>query len=215
MIVWGILYPNEWRYYFTQPWLAGRHYFMLIFIFSNIVPDYISNCQTRFVIGKCAQCSKAGGGVFLWILLDFVLTCLISLAVIVPLAIFGYDLIVLSASDIFGYSYTQKFSIVDFFTLHSSEILSRHDDMTDGWRRSLTPPYGLFFYTTFLTSIWLWLHSLNAFLILSTDRLIGVNAGFLKSKRFRKRPLSWLGAISGAILGALFLLVTLIEVLCG
>ena len=213
LLLWATLYPNEVKYYFTQPWLASRHYIILFFLFSNIIPDYVSNCQTRFTIGKCAQYSKDGGRLFAWILLDFVLTCLISVAVIVPLAVFAYDLIVLSASDIFGYSRAPKFSTIDFLTLHSSEILSRHDDMTDGWRRSLTLPYGLFFYSTFLTSMWLWLHNINAFLLAAFDRFLGVNAGFLQSKKFQKTPLNWLGAISGAFFGALFLLVTLIKLL--
>ena len=210
LFLWATLYPNEMKYYCTQPWLASRLYVIVFFFFSNIIPDYISNCQTRFIIGRYAQYAKSGGKTFRWVLVDFMLTCLISLAVIISLSVFAYDLIVLSASGVFGYSHAPKINLVDLFALHSSEILSRHDDMTGEWRRSLTPPYGLFFYSTFLTSIWLWLHSISALLISAIGRFFGTNAGFFKSKRFRKRPLMWLGAISGGILGALFLIATLI-----
>ena len=211
LLLWKTLYPKEFTYYFMQPWLSSRYYFVIFFVLGNVVPDYISNCQTRYIIGKCTQSSRNSRRLLAWIFLDFVLTSLISLLFIITLVIFSYDFIVQSASGpVFGYSYSPKFSIYNFITLHSTEILSRHGSMADEWRRSLTPPYGLFFYSTFLTSIWLWLHNINTVIVVIANRFVGKKAKFFQSCKFKKTPLSWLGAISAAFLAAIYIFVTLL-----
>ena len=210
LCAWWITHPQEVLSYFSQHWFYSV---LILFVFSvaNIVPDYLSNCQSRYIMGKMSHSAANLRSYAGWLVLDFFLTVTFSLLIVVPLSFWTNDYIIFLTSGLFATSpNADTFDIAKFLTLHSTKIFSRHDDMTGGYRVSMSPPYGLFFYTTFLTSTWLWIYSLCGTLVAIVHRLFGRDAAIFKWFDFEKHPLKSLGGICAMFVTFLYISVTLL-----
>jgi hypothetical protein len=150
----------------------------------NLIPDYLSLLETRFVLARL-QLSRRVAGL---LLLDLVATTVIGLS--------GYVLfffLALSGTDntILGY-------VWNIVTLENNVVLGRSDpyDM----------PMSVFFYSTFLTSVWLWLYAASVFVSRVLVRMSGGVGFLLKVTDVEHHPFRSMGFTSVVLVSLLFLI---------
>jgi hypothetical protein len=187
---------------FTPP---GVLFVVVFLLFLNIIPDYISLSKSRVIIGLMSTTGARSQGIigtwFLWICyvaIDLCLTIIIFvisafLALFFVLASSGWDAV--HAAD-----WT---AVEDFMSVLSEAVRLNLFERFGENRYVLDDGiYGIFMYSTFFTSVWMWLYVLAgaAFRLLLTfqsvfgwlDRLIVLEG----------RPLTILGLIASVIAGS-------------
>jgi hypothetical protein len=71
-------------------------------------------------------------------------------------------------------------------------------------RQSSTPSYGIFFYTTFFTSIWVWLYAITG-LVFKTFEYLGIGlSGFKNIFNLKAKPLRSMGIMAIIIITIIF-----------
>ncbi len=166
----------------------GLFNLFLIFLLAGIVdfiPDYISLYQTRVILRWMASPNVKVPSWFL-ILADLVLT-----TAIVWLVFFGSLL------------------LIDGFNPQVYEKLLRllfSGYLMDGFGMS-GPTFGIFIYSTYLTSVWLWLYILSAFGI----RILSFSSYFLRFMKgtldIEEKPLRSMGFVAMLLVTILFIVV--------
>jgi len=142
----------------------------LLFIASvlNVVPDYFSIWETRFILSKIQRCSNVAGRI-LWLLLDGFFTFLL------PFLVIGFIMYIFFA----GTGEEIRFALLLSFGLGPGQMTF------EGF-------LGIFIYSTFLTSVWIWLYMLAGFLI-----RLGIGVNVIRSLIMRldldQKPLSVMG----------------------
>jgi hypothetical protein len=162
--------------------LFGLTIFGVVF---NLVPDYLSLLETRYLLGRIQR------GAPMWVLLfaDVAATAAIGLA--------GYLLGYLVTGGRFDH-----LSALVRQTIIAEDILVF--ELGDGIVYSM--PLGLFFYSTFFTSVWLWLYAASIFL---TRILLRMNSGvgvLLRVTDVERQPFRSLGFVGVIIVSGLFAL---------
>ncbi len=188
-LIWASLRPDEFKQILLQMnnWDGASeiaYTFLIVTVVFNILPDYLSLLQTRIIV----KLLKKENNMFaLWIFIDIVLTAL--LAVSAWLFIWS---IPISSGGTFSYVIDEYFEVI-FHAASLSSMKAGH----------LTP--GIFFYSTFFTSVWLWLYILSMPLLKTASKLDGAFS-FLKRFFFREdQPFISLGAISIVIVTFIYI----------
>lgn len=233
-IVWGMLRPAEIGYRLYEGFLPIFFEVVLIFIVTNLFIDYLSNCQTRYVLGRLVASlgkNKQRSAFYIyfkWLLFDMVLTVSLSAAVVLSVS---YALTELVAAylqihffpDLVGAILLNGTvtASVEADSLNVGRILSLHSnvirlDHIDGNVRSLkhqaySLPYGVFFYTTVLTSVWLWMYAISGAIVRMAFRVLGPDAIIIRNLDFDHKPLSSLGGVSALFVGILFIIFSVIS----
>lgn len=187
--IWGVLRPEHLASYLVglQDWLGDDMLVgLLAFVILNLFPDYISLLESRYIIRRMSTAQHSPGRILSLLVLDVVLTVSIFFAALLPLAFIG--------------AYAFGVSALEVYTKVMAEILE-HGVFLSSEYDSLS--FGIFFYTTFFTSVWVWLYAISG-LVIQLAGYLGI--GFNRLKWFldiENKPLHSLGVIS-------MLLVTLI-----
>ncbi|MEQ8331274.1 MAG: hypothetical protein RH859_12515 [Longimicrobiales bacterium] len=168
----------------------------------NVLPDYLSLLQTRFMLRRAARRGEDGAGRGLAVLLgiDAVLTGAIA---------FGAAYGILTTLW-WGPDYAQRVAstvphlgafLVDIVTM-APQVRLQAGDVSYAMSNV---PLGIFFYSTFLTSVWLWLYALSVPLSRVLVRA-GRGMGFLlRAADVSRHPFQALGFASVLVVSALFL----------
>lgn len=137
--IWSSTMPNTWSLYQNNWSSTGTLWFVTGIVFFNLIPDYFSYLETRYVMGIVV--TPAGlRRLLIWLLLDALATlALATLAAVV------FGLVILKPLN------GPAFSLAAF--LKSAFV--------NGW--TLRSPIGIFLWSTFLTSGWIWLCGLSAY----------------------------------------------------
>lgn len=138
----------------------------------NLLPDYLSLIQSRYIIQL--MCGKSWIVVLFLLGVDFVLTSVIIFIVVV--ALFG----IMSGSLVEG---------AGLIVSGVAAMLSM-----DGFIGLL----GIFIFSTYLTSVWVWLYALSLFFMVTMFKIRFIRSGFLRiwnEDLVRKRPFSFLGML--------------------
>ncbi len=161
--------------------IAGFFSWILLF---NLVPDYISLLQTRLIVQKL----KGGfSSKLLWLIVDLVLTLSISIVAWCGIILFSS-----SKGVDFERLYVVMLDIVIPLSNKDFDVLF---------------PPGIVFYSTFLSSIWLWLYIISVFLIRISSS-IDSTFNLIKKYLYRpEQPFTSLGAVSVLIITILYALV--------
>ena len=215
ILLWFTLYPHEAEEYVDDPFLT---IFLvgLILVFTNILPDFLSNCQTRYILGKLVasvtplDSKHSVRSSVKWLTIDLALTAFLSALVVVPTAIFITNLMTVP-----WIRYTAKvpnpFDPIRFIQLHATEI---HVYFPSGgnsrYYTSYTLPFGAFFYSTFLTSIWLWMYTLSGLTIRMLHWAFGPESALIEWFGFRNHPLRAQGEVCAIVLGAAYIILSAI-----
>jgi hypothetical protein len=161
--------------------LAGS--FTLAAAIFNVLPDYLSLLETRYVLEKLERNGKLAS----LLLADLVATALLGFT--------GYVVVLL----VTGGSVDQLFELV-WKTVTFQEILVF--ELTPEVSYSL--PLGLFFYSTFFTSAWLWLY---AGAVVASRLLVSMNDGIgflLRATDVEYQPFRAMGFVSVSLMSILF-----------
>ena len=223
LFAWATLHPIEAETFFGNL-LTTVIFFGGLFAIINLIPDYISNCQTRYILGRLVSSLKSTehGSSFRcyakWLAIDLFLTTALSVAIIVPLSLLVNEILAtpfpFSFSFLFSFSsveITTQFDLIQLLTLHSAEFrYSSADSHHPGYRTFFSPPYGAFLYTTFFTSIWLWLYSASGLFVRLLHRTIGPDAVIIRVFNFDRHPLWAQGGVCSILLGSAYVVVSII-----
>ena len=217
LLVWTFSNPQQAYLYFLAPGYNGYNGFnlLLMLVLANFIPDYLSNCQSRYCMYRMSRSPGLFMSYFGWLMLDFILTVSISMLIVSILSLLS-DLLIISVVE---ERYGQRMQNVDFlnfgnlFCLRSTEITFVHELTlgpveVDPMMTSHTPPYGVLFYSTFFTSIWLWVYGLSGASVVAFRRFLGGVTPFLRLLDFCAHPFRSLGAVCAAFITTVYLLVT-------
>lgn len=203
LAIWHLSTPENIAMKFSDRPFAGVTLLSGLFLFTNILPDYLSNCQTRAIISRLCKPSLRLQHYFFWVILDFCLTALIAILIVGGLSHFvrvylyvGPPITWIDAMS------TMEFNILHIFSLSSLNVLP---DQKTGITYT-EPPYGALLYTTFMTSAWLWLYSLSGTIIAANQKTFRLLAGMVGWFDVKNSPLGAMGGVCAIILALVYLI---------
>lgn len=171
----------------------------LLALLFNIIPDYLSLLQTRFML----KWLKGGVQTFLVLLVDIFSTGFIFIAYVVGLSTFL--LLLLFYLDERNFDFLADPRLMEILSDSYRSIVN------ESFFRELSEPgfganLGLLFITTFFTSIWLWLYIVASWL---SQILLRLNNGvgfLLKVVDVEQQPLRSIGFVSILLVSFFFIL---------
>lgn len=163
-------------------------YFATAVLALAILPDYLSLLQTRWALRRIGA-AGSGVGVAFWLVLDLALTIAIFVIVapfLYSAGLYGAAKAGLTAPVSFDYLGFQRAIVGDFIAI--------------GWRLGGPPPStGVYFYSTMLTSIWLWLSGLGFLVMRFLVALKPVFAFLAWALPVDTHPMRAMGTVAGAL----------------
>ena len=138
-IMWAVLDPTSWLRFFSSEGKSAIFFIFFIALFLNLVPDYISLLETRWILRRVAHAGIKE------------LIVLLVLDVIITGGIFvcGLGILALIIGMVSGESMGVVELVDRLLELLSECIMFQTHDSP--------PPVGIFFYSTYFTSVWLYL----------------------------------------------------------
>lgn len=152
-------------------------------VFLNLIPDYFSLLETRYIL-QFIEGSNSSVKIIFFLIIDLVLTILIFVGV-------GLILLLGSLFSYYGGIPILEFTKLLFVDNYWQEII---------WiRNGGGNQFGIFFYSTFLTSIWIWFFGVS-YMFLS---LIAQSGPAIKLLKYilpiEDKPFRSIGIVSGLI----------------
>ncbi len=181
-------------------WYMPNHsmflpYFLLYMLFGNILPDYCSLLETRFILKIMKRSSR--GLQPLLLVLDVMLTSAFALVGVCIGAFLQWtvsEVLHPVVSPTYGW---QAYFVNTILHVPESVIPSLQPHHDFGVAR-------LWFYPAFFTSIWLWLFAESGF-ILKAARSFDIGFDwFNRHFDIETKPLSSIGLVSGALLALIY-----------
>ncbi|MEQ8276137.1 MAG: hypothetical protein RMA76_24225 [Deltaproteobacteria bacterium] len=167
-------------------WGAQTRWLLLVYggatVVTNWVPDYLSLVQSRWVIGRITR-HRGPLGWLAWLVLDAVLTMAVAFGAIY----FGAKLVLpLLGERVMievGCFTASSFTLSDAWSIFVAGLTFQTPPATLNYDAA-----GIYVYSTFLTSVWLWLHLAASF----AAKVAAV--AFPRSRRLATRGLFvWVG----------------------
>jgi len=170
--LWAALHPQEgFAFLMSDGWIIGIGALFFAALIVNALPDYISLIQSRLILRRLEKTNTSVATIGL-VALDFALTTTIIVGTV---ALFGTILIDFSVQD------TVK-------EIRAGFNLTTTPNETVSW--------GVFFYTTYTTSAWLWIYIVTGVGIRVLVRSSRILAVLQHSLDFKKKPVRALGFVS-------------------
>lgn len=188
MILWATMRPQQIWSYLDDPHF-WTHNFGVLFatLWLNFLPDYFSLLETRYAIGLM-QRAHSWARIVLILIADLIATTLIAFSAFLAFLGFWYMMA--------GHEPDYLRWLVYDFVSHGIFL-----DATN--YRGV--PFGVWFYSTFFTSVWVWLYAISGLVV----KLAGyLSIGFNRLKWFldiENKPLQSLGIISMVLVTLIYL----------
>ncbi len=209
-LVWVALRPEEFSA-FIQSWtLATLSFGVLVVMFINFIPDYFSLLESRYVIQWVA--AKATTiRIVVSLVIDFAAT-LVIFFVAVAIFIAVMELIRPAVRPHIAWDMNQWSAVAgtirDFFSISLrqwKDFVSLHSVMEG------MPAAGIALYSTFFTSVWVWLYALSGSGVKLLNYL-GVGIGWLrKILDINDKPIRSLGFVSMLLVTVVFMIVPIMR----
>ena len=201
LFLWAAMRPEDSLDFWSQRGLAGISIFVTITLILNVAADYISLLETRLVLGRMTN-SDPTDGYSLHLAADTLLTLLIwflfftglpLILAAVLLPVFG-DASLFLRSEIWGtaspgFLFGTGVTIQDILALRSGPSAM---------------PVGIWFYSTFLTSAWIWLYAMSGTLVRATSRIGGGLDSAKRTLNIAEEPVRVVGFAVMLLVSALF-----------
>jgi len=206
IFIWLVLYPASFLATFEGMTSVEGAFVVLVFgSIVNLIPDYLSLLETRCLLLWMSR--KSGKlWIFLLLVLDLIVTSLIIsiIGLIVYTAIIGWSVWKLATSLGLTVEYPLKLVIERWI-----ELLGRIWNLTTTGGFPVNP--AIFFYTTFFTSIWLWIYALSGFSVKLAQKL-NISLTWFKGKfDIDKKPLRSMALVSMLIVTIIFVVVPFLK----
>lgn len=208
IFIWSAIRPSQLETYLQrEAFFTGWHFILvlLLSIIYNFLPNYVSLLETRKLLQWMIG-TRSLWLLLIFLLLDLILTWTIGLAAQVITANVGVALIMKKPPLLF---IALLRSITDFSQI--PDILKHFGYILDSsLQLSAKPsgfiPMGIFFYSTFLTSLWLWLFVLSSLIVRIAGRLNTGMKWFTETFDVESKPLRSIGIVAIAITVIIFIL---------
>ena len=165
----------------------------------NLIPDYFSLLETRYIIKKISNTSST-----------IKILGLLAIDIIATVFIFVFPLILFSVFEMVDrgrFSFSYLFS--EMAELLVSGFLFEDDDTLFG----PFPTFGIWLYTTFFTSVWIWLYVLSG-LIVKVGAFSGILIGRMRRiLDIENKPLRSMGMVCILFVSLIFLIVPVVKLL--
>ena len=195
-LVWAALRFDELGFVLSGFWNAPSKLellqgILLYFLALNLLPDYASLLETRYIIKLMGNSNSLALHTML-LALDAIVTLLIAVALPLFLALFSFSIVAAEPISLPAYLY-------EVLPLTGkSQLLGS----------TAAPFLSICFYTSFLTSVWIWLYAAAGFLL-----KVLTLWDFAKSKvKLDEKPLTYLGAMAVVIVTVVRLLLWVLPV---
>lgn len=197
-LIWGALAPDEFMAFIRSPdWRVGLLGLVSIATFLNVIPDYFSLLESRYVIQRMAA-KPSASHILIFLVVDFAATLTIFIIAWVTLGALGW-LIVQS-----GPRYESPGDALVYLVISLRDMASLH-----ATENNFT--LGICLYSTFFTSVWVWLYALSG----ATVKLLthfGVGVGGLKNVLdIDEKPIRSLGFVSMLLVTVVFIIVSIVR----
>lgn len=195
----------------SQPPSAGTNLSLLLLLYggatvvTNIVPDYLSLVESRFVLGKMSE-TRGPLGKLAWLIVDLILT-----STIVFLFLWGSGTLLLPLVP------EHSLYAVGCLTRETFDFARMVDIAIAGLTFS-TPPgtinydvSAIYIYSSFFTSFWVWLYLGSSLLVRVAQLVPGLREFLRRACRVHDYPLRVLAVVSGLVAVGLFVLPSLVS----
>jgi hypothetical protein len=179
---------------------------ILLSVFFNVIPDYFSLIETRFILQKLQNVANLRNTIRL-LLLDVIFTLLIAfIGSVIANFLFPLVNFVVSGFD------TAKLAewMIPYNTLELFQVYGVVLNIVDPADVKGSDSYkhlyycAVFIYSTFLTSIWIWLYTLSGVLTRASISSKTLKRFITETFRVNDKPLSVLGLICISIVSIVF-----------
>jgi hypothetical protein len=194
---------------FSQPPSEGTNISLLLVLYggatvvTNIIPDYLSLVESRFVLGKMSE-TRSLIGKLVWLVVDAFLT-----TAIVFFFLWGSGLLLLPLVP------QDSLYAVGCLTRENFDFARMVDIAIAGLTFS-TPPgtinydvSAIYIYSSFFTSFWVWLYLGSSLLVRLAQLIPGLREFLRRACRVHDYPLRVLAVVSGLVAVGLFVLPSL------
>jgi hypothetical protein len=193
--LWAALRPSD----ATEVWKAhGVIAAPIMLTFTamlNFVPDYLSLLKTRYFVASMSR-NPSAARIHLLLLGDSTVTC--GIGFLALFALYAFGVVVGFAGPFSMHQFAREtFADPGFY------VLIPYEGDTS------VPPAGIWFYSTFFTSVWVWLYALSGAAIKLVE-LLGIGLARLRSVLdVDQKPLLSLGVMSMVLVSLAFWTVAL------
>lgn len=189
-VVWALLRPGEFERWSHYGWLTALGLGIWIQgMGANVLPDYLSLLETRWIIERMKRAATPQS-IMLWLIVDllasgtiFFIAYFLWVLISVPLGIFPI-------SEVLP-------AILDSPRILTDKLLPLHADPQYMFGLGAAP--GIFFYSTFFTSFWVWLYAISQMAV----RFAGRSQPGLKFLQWvlpiKEYPMRSLGLVAGGL----------------
>jgi hypothetical protein len=164
LLLWVALRPDQFSAFAAAQGMSGLGQLILITFIVNVIADYLSLLETRVALGFLGKWKGSGARAAV-LVVDALATMIVWLVFYAGLPFLLLAGVSSTANDIMLFIQFQVWSYAP--TIFDVMSLSAEGG---------GPPVGIWFYSTFLTSIWLWIY-LGAGLIARAANTAGSLAG--------------------------------------
>lgn len=177
-LIWGALRTDEFMAFIAQENIGSLAAFPFLFAFMNLIPDYLSLLETRYVIRWTGN-QPSLVRLLAFLIIDLAATSVIALGAVVGL--WGFYRTVAPWYPVFPFLVAIKSYLkhAPFLTVMAPGFLSP----------------GIWFYSTFFTSIWVWLYGLSGLIVRLAGSLGAVFRGLEGILDIDNRPLHAIGLV--------------------
>jgi hypothetical protein len=188
----------------SQPPTEGTNVILLLVMYggatvvTNIIPDYLSLVESRFVLGKMSE-TRGVLGKLVWLIVDVFLT-----TAIVFFFLWGSGALLLPLVP------EESLYAVGCLTRENFDFARMVDIAIAGLTFS-TPPgtinydvSAIYIYSSFFTSFWVWLYLASSLLVRAAQVIPGLREFLRRACRVHDYPLRVLAVVSGLVALALF-----------
>jgi hypothetical protein len=225
LLLWGIMKFNgielvvDQMKMFPDSWAAdgtwGAVLEALVFtlalsIFFNVLPDFLSLIETRYILKKIQSAAGLRYIVAL-LLIDIIFTLMIAFIGsmvadgLFPLVNFMLEGLVRGQFDTATLAeWWIPYNIGDLFQAYGTVLMILDPADAGGVKSNQAYYCAVFIYSTFLTSLWIWLYALSGLVVRAGIKVKSLNKFISATFRVNERPLSVLGGICISIVSIVF-----------
>ncbi len=173
-LIWGMLRPSQFIEFFLSAGINAIFFIFILTAILNLIPDYLSLLETRYVI-KWMSRTSSRARILALLVIDFTVTGGIGLV-----AISGFGLLIPS-------NWGTITNFISWFLRYSLPLSVPQTGVAS---------LGIWFYSAFFTSVWVWMYVLSGSVVRLMEYLgIGVDR-FKVVLDIENKPLRSLGFVS-------------------
>jgi hypothetical protein len=158
LLFWAMKRPNQFDSFVSEIWHPDFYMFLILCVVMNVIPDYLSLVETRYIIKKIDVANRWYHTITFLLLDIFISMSIFMIVGIFLLSVANIILIFIRFPDLTEINVNDMVRLfIGIFSDRFSNIFV-YGIRLDREMKGIS--LGVFFYSTFLTSFWVWLYIL-------------------------------------------------------